>query len=347
MTERIVVIPETGEGAGARDAEHACGLLRWMAERFGHDFELVERPLTPSTWRDTVEVCRQASAVLTSIPAHDGSAPGGAAADLSRLRRELSLFASVSAIQRFAQAGASTPVRAHPHGVDDVLVVSLREEGWDEGPLSRALSPGDEPSEAREDLSLATSRLAFGLARRRWGQLTAVNLAGHVTEQPPPLWPRLATVAGEFPGIFLERTFSQDLALHRSGGPMRWDVVLAPAPVADELLHREALLTGLLGVHPSACLGTGRRGLYQPLHRPVADPRRSSSLHSAGVILAAAMLMRHSLGLEREASLVEAAVARALADWAGARRGSPRWEMPLHEGIQAHLGGESHYSQAV
>ncbi|WNG43363.1 hypothetical protein F0U60_04075 [Archangium minus] len=311
--------------------EQACTLFDWVSEQFGHELQLDRRPMGSSEaeWSGLVSACNRANAVLSGVPA---TSPVGADEEtlaLKRLGRELSLFASVRSFRLFPHAMTAMPLRPEQFGGSDALIVS-------------AGAPTAEHAEVR-----ATCQLAFRLARHRWAHVTAVDTFPALASE----WNALITeTATEFPGILLERKPTRDVLLQLMSAPAHWDVIVAPPRIADTLLDQGALLAGSMGLLPHALLGEGRQGLYQPLHGHVPEARWEEHANPTGGILAAAMLLRHSLGLEREATVIEAAAARGLAEWV--RRRGVRGSLPvgtprLFETIQAQLTTDPFHSLAV
>jgi 3-isopropylmalate dehydrogenase len=121
-------------------------------------------------------------------------------------------------------------------------------------------------------------------------------------------------VAAEFPEVQLEHMLVDAAAMHLLRRPTSFDVLLTENMFGDILTDEASMLVGSLGLLPSASLGEGTVGLYEPIHGSAPDIAGRGIANPYGTILSAAMLLRHSLGLEAEAKAVEAAVALALAD---------------------------------
>jgi 3-isopropylmalate dehydrogenase len=124
-------------------------------------------------------------------------------------------------------------------------------------------------------------------------------------------------VSGEFPGVHLEHQLVDAAAMRLIADPRQFDVIVTENLFGDILSDEGAVLAGSLGMLPSASIGAGTLGLYEPVHGSAPDIAGRGLANPVGAILSAALLLRHSLGLEREAAEVERAVWAALA--AGAR----------------------------
>jgi 3-isopropylmalate dehydrogenase len=163
------------------------------------------------------------------------------------------------------------------------------------------------------------TRLAAQAARGRRGKLASVDKANVLASSR--LWRRVVTelMRDEFPDVALEHVLVDAMAMHLIRRPAAYDVVLAENLFGDILTDEASMLAGSMGLLPSASLGEelnpqGRpRGLYEPIHGTAPDIAGKGVANPLATILSVAMLLRHSLGLEREAQAVEAAVDAVLA----------------------------------
>ena len=119
-------------------------------------------------------------------------------------------------------------------------------------------------------------------------------------------------VPDEFPGVTVEHMFIDAATMHVLRRPADFDVIVTENMFGDILTDEVAMLPGSLGLCPSASIGDGTRGLYEPIHGSAPDIAGKGIANPCGTILSAAMLLRHSLGLEPEAAAIEAAVAAAI-----------------------------------
>jgi len=156
-------------------------------------------------------------------------------------------------------------------------------------------------------------KLAFELARQRRKLVTSVDKANVL--ESSRLWRRVAIEVGkEFADVKLEHQLVDSCAMRLITHAPQFDVIVTENMFGDILTDEAAVLAGSLGVLPSASLGAGRLGLYEPIHGSAPDIAGKGIANPVGTILSAALLLRHSLGLEKEAAEVEAAVNRAIQD---------------------------------
>jgi 3-isopropylmalate dehydrogenase len=151
------------------------------------------------------------------------------------------------------------------------------------------------------------TRRAGALARARRGKLTHVDKANVL--ETSRLWRSTVTriVREEFEHVLVDA-----MAMHLLTRPAHYDVILTENLFGDILTDEASVLAGSMGLLPSASVGDGRRGLYEPIHGSAPDIAGRGIANPYAAILSVALLLRHSLGMEREATVVEAAVSAAL-----------------------------------
>ena len=155
-------------------------------------------------------------------------------------------------------------------------------------------------------------RLGFDLARQRRKQLASVDKANVLASSG--LWREIAEqVAEEYPDVTVEHILVDACAMHLINDPRRFDVLVTENMFGDILSDEASVLAGSLGMLPSASLGRGRRGLYEPVHGTAPDIVGQDKANPLAAILSVAMLLRHSLDLEQEAQAIERAVEDVLA----------------------------------
>ena len=174
------------------------------------------------------------------------------------------------------------------------------------------------------DEVVRVARVAFDLAGKRGGKLTSVDKANVL--ECSQLWrATVSELAKEYPAVTLEHQLVDSMAMHLMNRPRDFDVVLTENLFGDILSDESGVITGSLGMLPSATIG-GKVNLYEPVHGSAPDIAGTGKANPLGAILTAAMLLRHSASLEQEAAAVEAAVLAVLST--GARtadiaRGGP------------------------
>jgi 3-isopropylmalate dehydrogenase len=155
--------------------------------------------------------------------------------------------------------------------------------------------------------------LAFRLAGGRRKKVTSVDKANVL--ETSRLWRATAAdVAREFPGVTLENMLVDTAAMRLISQPAGFDVLVTENMFGDILTDEASVLTGSMGLLPSASIGESGPGVYEPIHGSAPDIAGKGIANPVGAILSAALLLRHSLGLEAEAQAVERAVDRAIAD---------------------------------
>ncbi|HEX2076592.1 MAG TPA: 3-isopropylmalate dehydrogenase [Longimicrobium sp.] len=324
-----------GDGIGPEVAAEGVRALRAVAERWGHRFTFREaliggcaidaagNPLP----EETLAICRGADAVLLGAVGgpqwDDPQAKVRPEQGLLGLRRALGLFANLRPVAvRGALAGAS-PLRPELLQGVDLLVVRELTGGIYFGAKTR--EPLGDGGERATDLCAYDStevervvRAAAAFARARRGRLTSVDKANVL--ETSRLWRAVTTrvMRDEFPDVRVEHMLVDACAMHLIRRPADFDVIVTENMFGDILTDEASMLAGSMGVLPSASLGEPRAagesqpGLYEPIHGSAPDIAGQGTANPLGTILSAAMLLRHSLGLEDEARAVEAAVDRVL-----------------------------------
>jgi 3-isopropylmalate dehydrogenase len=322
----IVLLP--GDGIGPEITREARRVLETVAAVHRHDFTIEERPMGGNAidaYGDplpgsTLEACRHADAILLGAVGgpkwDDPDAKTRPEAGLLALRKELGLFANLRPITVHRQLIDASPLK--PEIIGDVDILFFRE-------LTGGIYFGR--SERSEDGRSASStmtystaeierivRIAADAARRRRGKLTSVDKANVL--EVSRHWRRVAAalIAAEYPDLDYEVVLVDAMAMHLISRPRDFDVVVTGNMFGDILTDEASMLPGSLGMLPSASLGADGPGLYEPIHGSAPDIAGKGIANPLATILAAAMALRHSMGLETEAATVEAAVDAVLDD---------------------------------
>jgi 3-isopropylmalate dehydrogenase len=338
---RIVVL--SGDGIGPEVTREAAKVLEAVGHRYGHRFEFVEdliggicidrhgMALRP----ETIARCRRSDAVLLGAVGgpkwDDPQATVRPEQGLLALRKALKVYANLRPVKVYPELVSASPLHADLlEGVDFVVVRELT-GGLYFGKPKRQWDAADGPRAVDTCLYRAGEiervlRVGYALARDRRKKLTSVDKANVLATSQ--LWRRIAMrMASEAPDVQTEHALVDSCAMALLTRPRHFDVLVMDNMFGDILTDEAAALAGSLGVMPSASLGDGRLGVYEPIHGTAPDIAGKGIANPLGSILSAAMLLRHSLGLELEAAAVERAVASVLS--AGlrtadlARRGEP------------------------
>jgi 3-isopropylmalate dehydrogenase len=230
------------------------------------------------------------------------------------LRRELGLFANLRPAVTHAAVYHASPLKAELLAGVDILVVRELTGGIYFGEKTRSESAASDLCSYSVAEIERVLRLAARLARARRKRLVSVDKANVL--ETSRLWRSVVErlMPEEFPDVAFEHMFIDAATMHVLRRPASFDVIVTENMFGDILTDEVAMLPGSLGLCPSASLGEGRRGLYEPIHGSAPDIAGRGIANPYGTILSAALLLRHSLGLEKEAAAIEAAVSRCLDD---------------------------------
>ncbi|MDI1252565.1 3-isopropylmalate dehydrogenase [Thermomonas sp.] len=324
MHAEIAVLP--GDGIGPEVTAAAVAVLNAVARHHGHMFNLHEYAIGGAAIdacgdplpAATLVACRDADAVLLgAVGGPKWSAPEAKVRPeqgLLTLRKALGLYANLRPVQPHPATLGASPIKPHLLAGVDLLVVRELTGGIYFGEKSR---DGDIARDVCEYSVAEVERVvrrACTLARQRRGHVTSVDKANVL--ETSRLWREVATrvARDEFPDITLEHQLVDSMAMHLLSKPRAFDVVVTENMFGDILTDEASMLAGSMGLLPSASLGDGRVGLYEPIHGSAPDIAGRGIANPIGAILSVALLLRHSLGLDAEASCVEQAVSATLDD---------------------------------
>ena len=332
MKSKLTLLP--GDGIGPEVVAVARDLLELVGEKFGHQFEMekhliggcaidaMENPLP----EETLEACLESDAVLLGAVGgpkwDDPTAKIRPEQGLLGLRKCLELFANLRPINPHPDLISASPLKAEKLvGVDFMVVRELTGGIYFGEPQMRRQVDGE--TQALDTMVYSESEiervahLAFGLAKERKGKLTLVDKANVL--ESSRLWREVVgRLKTEYPEVEFENLLVDAAAMHLLTRPADFDVILTANLFGDILTDEASILTGSMGNLPSASLGNqlnsvGKpRGMYEPIHGSAPDIAGKGIANPIGTVLSMALLLRHSLGLEEEATMVEAAVNNAL-----------------------------------
>lgn len=322
MHADIVVLP--GDGIGPEVTAAAVEVLQAVASAYGHRFNFHEHLIGGAAIdttgealpQSTLDACRTADAVLLgAVGGPKWSDPKAAVRPeqgLLALRKALGLYANLRPVKPHPAALGASPIKPHLLNGVDLVVVRELTGGIYFGRKQRVSDSASDLCEYSVGEVERVVRRAAQLARQRRGHLTSVDKANVL--ETSRLWREVATrvVAEEFPDITLEHQLVDSMAMHLLSRPREYDVIVTENMFGDILTDEASMLAGSMGLLPSASLGDGKVGLYEPIHGSAPDIAGRGIANPVAAILSAAMLLRHSLGLDDEADCVEQAVSQAL-----------------------------------
>ncbi|MDH3812840.1 MAG: 3-isopropylmalate dehydrogenase [Gammaproteobacteria bacterium] len=327
MEAVITLLP--GDGIGPDVTTSARQVLDAVAKQYGHTLTYKEAliggaaidatgdPLPAAT----VEACEAADAVLLGAVGgpkwSDPNARIRPEQGLLKLRSVLGVYANIRPVRIYPELAGASPLRAEILDGVDMLVIRELTGGIYFGKKTRTATSASDLCEYTVGEVERIVRVAARLAAERRGRLCSVDKANVL--ETSRLWRDVTNrvMANEFPGIELETLLVDAAAMHLLSRPSDFDVIVTENMFGDILTDEASMLAGSLGMLPSASLGDGSAGLYEPIHGSAPDIAGMGIANPCAAIASVAMMLRHSLGLETEAVAVEQAIAAAIT--AGAR----------------------------
>jgi 3-isopropylmalate dehydrogenase len=318
-----------GDGIGPEVVAQGERVLTAVAEKFGHQFEFstgliggcaIDQSGSPLP-DDTLAQCKASQAILLGAVGgpkwDDPQAKTRPEAGLLKIRKELGLFANLRPISVSRHLVAASPLKPEIVAGTDILFFRELTGGLYFGKSGREPTPDGEA--AYNTMIYSTSeierivRLAGEAARKRKRKVTSVDKANVL--EVSRLWRQTfeRVMKTEFPDVQIENILVDAMAMYLISRPKSFDVVVTENMFGDILTDEGSMLPGSMGMLPSSSLGTPGPGLYEPIHGSAPDIAGKGIANPLATILAAAMLLRHSLNLEMEATAVEQAVDRVLA----------------------------------
>lgn len=325
MKLNLVVLP--GDGVGPEVTAEAVRVLREVANIHGHNFHFEEHPagataikrLGSPLPRATLDACLAADAVLLGAigsPEFDHlPSPERPEAGLLLLRKTFGGFANLRPVKSYAALAGVSPLRSEIIEGADILFVRELLGGLYFGE-PRGITSHNGSSAAFNTMRYSVNeiervaRVAFAAALKRRGKVTSVDKANVL--ETSQLWRQtVSRVAADYPQVELDHLYVDAAAMHIITNPRRFDVILTENLFGDILSDEAAVISGSLGMLASASVG-GAVDLYEPVHGSAPDIAGQGIANPLGAIASAAMLLRHTAGLEDEAADVEAGISAVL-----------------------------------
>jgi 3-isopropylmalate dehydrogenase len=338
-----------GDGIGPEVIAEALRVLRAIAARYRHEWTLQEAPfggIAIDQFGDplpdsTLETALKADAVLLgAIGGPKWSTPQTKIrpeTGLLRLRKQLGVYANLRPVAVHPALRNASSLK--PEIVEGVDLIFVRE-------LTGGIYFGPKTRDANQATDLCTYsvaeierivRVAARIAQTRRRRLLSIDKSNVL--ETSRLWREVCerVVRQEFPDIALEHMLVDSAAMHLIRRPRDIDVAVTENMFGDILTDEASMLCGSLGMLPSASLGEGTRGVYEPIHGTAPDIAGQGVANPYGAILSAALLLRHSFKLEQEARAIELAVHRAIDD--GVR--TPDIVAPTHRAASTEDAGNA------
>ncbi|MEO6966639.1 MAG: 3-isopropylmalate dehydrogenase [Acidobacteriaceae bacterium] len=327
MSTEIKVTVVSGDGIGPEVTREAVQILECIGQLNNYKFHFVEMPIGGVAIRQHGSPLPRATldAALDSDAVFLGAVGGNEFNSLSpdkrpeagllQLRQALGGFANLRPSIAYAPLSHNSPLR--PEVTDGANILFVREllgglyfgepRSWD-----RESGVGINTMRYTREEVVRVARVAFELAQKRRHKVTSVDKANVL--EVSQLWRATVTeVAAEYPDVALDHLYVDACAMHLMNTPRNFDVIVTENLFGDILSDEAAVITGSLGMLPSATIG-GAVNLYEPVHGSAPDIAGTGKANPLGAILTAAMLLRHTAELEQDAQAVETAVQRVLAE---------------------------------
>lgn len=327
MKYNIAVIP--GDGIGPEVINEAIKVLDAVGGKYGHEFNYTQVLAGGAAIDETgeclpqktIDIAKKSDAVLLGAvggPKWD-SLPGDKRPEraLLGIRKELGLFANLRPAIMFDELKDACPIRPEKvEGGLDLLVVReltggiyFGERGYKDTNMGKAAYDIEQYSEGEVK---RIAEVAFDMAMKRNKKVTSVDKANVL--ESSRLWRKtVAEVAKNYPEVELENFYVDNTAMQLVYNPKQFDVIVTSNIFGDILSDEASMITGSLGMLPSASLAEGNFGMYEPVHGSAPDIAGTGKANPMATILSAAMMLKYTFGLSDEADAIESAVKKTLA----------------------------------
>lgn len=318
MEYKIAVLK--GDGIGPEIITEAIKVLDKVAEKYGHKFvyqrgclggESIDKYGVPYS-EETSRICRNSDAIL--LGAVGGPKWNEIEADkrpekgLLAIRKELAVYTNLRPAILFKELRSASPLKDEivEDGLD-VMIVRELTGGIYFGPREYSEEKAVDTMPYTRNEIERIARKAFEIARNRNKKLTSVDK--HNVLDTSKLWRKIVNeVAKDYPDIEVSHMYVDNAAMQLIINPRQFDVILTENMFGDILSDEASMLTGSLGMLPSASLGDGKLGLYEPCHGSAPDIAGQNIANPIATIMSAAMMLKYSFGLEKEALAIEKAI---------------------------------------
>ena len=314
-----------GDGIGPEIVDSAVLVLDKVAKKYGHDFKYeallaggcsIDKNGVPLT-QETIDRCLACDSVLFGAvggPKWD-SLPGTLRPEkaLLGIRKALGLYANIRPAKLHTSLAGRCPLK-NEEGFDLVIIRELTGGIYfgENGRRNGELGPEAYDTECYSAFEIERiGRIAFETALKRSKKVTSIDKANVL--ESSRLWREIMhRLDDEYKDIEYSDMLVDNAAMQLIKNPAQFDVVVTSNMFGDILSDEASQLTGSIGLLPSASLGSGRRGLYEPIHGTAPDIAGKNLANPVATILSAAMMLRYSFGLSKEADCIESATEEAL-----------------------------------
>lgn len=326
MAQNIAVI--RGDGIGPEIVEQALLVLNRVAERFGHEFTYTDVDMGGNAidkWGDPLpqemlQRCLDSDSVLLGAVGgpkwNDVPGPMRPEKGLLRLRAGMGVYSNNRPAKIWPQLASASPLKQEivDKGIDFLIVRELiggiyfgKHETVTENGEKVAI---DELRYSEEEIR-RIGRIGFETARKRNKKLCSVEKSNVLDSSR--LWKKVMhELAAEYPDVALSDMLVDNCAMQIVRDPSQFDVIVTENMFGDILSDEASMITGSIGMIPSSSLGQTSRGLYEPIHGSAPGIAGKDVANPIGTILAAAMMLRYSFDMEKEADAIEAAISQVL-----------------------------------
>ena len=322
MNKKIAVLK--GDGIGPEIVDEAIKVLDVVAEKFGHNFEYdyldmggcsIDKYGVPIT-DEAIERCKQSDSVLLGAvggPKWDTCDPAvRPEKGLLKVRAELGLFANLRPTKMFKQLSSACPLKEEctQNGIDLMIVRELTGGIY----FGEHKTVGDTASDlmiySEEEIE-RIGRVGFETAMKRNKKLASVDKANVLDSSK--LWRKVMhKLSKEYPEVEYSDVLVDNCAMQLIRNPGQFDVIVTENMFGDILSDEASMLTGSIGMMPSASLSQTTLGMYEPIHGSAPDIAGKGIANPIGTVLSAAMMLRYSFNMPKEADVIEQAVENIL-----------------------------------
>lgn len=322
MNAKVLLLP--GDGIGPEVTAQAEKLINAVAAIHGLDIEISEALIGGAALDDsgeplpkaTLKACREADAIVLGAVGgpkwDDPDARKRPEQGLLELRKELGLFANLRPIRLHPALAEISPLKTERIQNVDMMVVRELTGGSYFGKKKQTDdNASDEYSYSREEIERVV-RMAADMARARYGRVTMIDKANVLATSR--LWRKVSAevMNKSYPDVAYETMLVDAAAMHIVANPSRFNVIVTENMFGDILTDEASVLVGSMGMLPSASLGAGKTGLYEPIHGSAPDIAGRGLANPFGMLGSVGMMFEYSLGKREVARQIELAIWNAV-----------------------------------